>query len=100
MPDGSMLLGGLAVAEVLRRLPSTRWFAWCFALSFFGWHPFQQVLDLAYAVLSDVRPIFGCESCGTPSAWVRPFVWIRTKTGAMFHSDQPARAKAAHFTPR
>ena len=100
MPDGSMLLGGQAVAEVLRRLPSTRWFSWCFALSVFGWNPFQQVLDLAYAVLSDVRPIFGCESCGTPSAWVRPFVWMRTKLGAMFHSDQPARAKAAHFTPR
>jgi len=26
MPDGSMKLGGEAVAEVLRRLPETRWF--------------------------------------------------------------------------
>lgn len=100
MPDGTMRLGGQAVAEVLRLLPSTRWFAWCFAINIFGWHPFQQVLDLSYAVLSDVRPIFGCESCGTPSAWVRPFVWIRTKIGAMFHSGQPSSAKATHVTPR
>ena len=27
MPDGSMKLGGEAVAEVLRRLPNTKWFA-------------------------------------------------------------------------
>jgi len=100
MPDGSILLGGQAVAEVLRYLPTTRWFSWCFGISILGWQPFQQVLDLAYTILADVRPIFGCESCGTPSAWVRPFVWIRTKIGAMFHSDKPARAKAAHFTPR
>jgi len=33
MPDGSMKLGGEAVAEVLRRLPNTKWFAWSFATS-------------------------------------------------------------------
>jgi hypothetical protein len=27
MPDGSMKLGGEAVAEVLRNLPNTKWFA-------------------------------------------------------------------------
>jgi hypothetical protein len=27
MPDGSMKTGGEAVAEVLRRLPATEWFA-------------------------------------------------------------------------
>src|ERR1700733_3003653 len=35
MPDGSMKLGGEAVAEVLRRLPSTRWFAGSFAVKIF-----------------------------------------------------------------
>ncbi|MBT3068306.1 thiol-disulfide oxidoreductase DCC family protein [Rhodoferax sp. U11-2br] len=100
MPDGSMLLGGQAVAEVLRRLPATRWFAWCFAISLFGWQPFQQVLDLAYTILADVRPIFGCESCGTPSAWVLPFVWVSTKTKAMFGSDKRATKKVPPFTTR
>ena len=36
----------------------------------------QMILDMAYAILADVRPLFGCESCGTPSFWVRPFARI------------------------
>ena len=35
MPDGSMKLGGEAVAEVLRILPGTRWFTWTFTISLF-----------------------------------------------------------------
>jgi predicted DCC family thiol-disulfide oxidoreductase YuxK len=76
MPDGSLKLGGEAVAEVLRNLPSTRWFTWSFAISIFGIRPVQALLNLAYAILADVRPVFGCESCGTPSPWVRPIRWI------------------------
>src|SRR6202522_4535997 len=72
MPDGSMKLGGEAVAEVLRDLRNTKWFAWCFAVSIFGFRPFQLVLNIAYAILADVRPLFGCESCGKPSFWLRP----------------------------
>ena len=67
MPDGSMKLGGEAVAEVLRNLPSTRWFSWTFGINVFGTRPFQAMLNVAYAILADVRPVFGCESCGTPS---------------------------------
>jgi predicted DCC family thiol-disulfide oxidoreductase YuxK len=100
MPDGSMRLGGQAVAELLRRLPATRWFAWCFALSIFGWRPFQQLLDLAYLILADVRPVFGCESCGTPSPWVRPFFWLATKLRARVKTGQPAPAKARQFSSR
>jgi predicted DCC family thiol-disulfide oxidoreductase YuxK len=80
MPDGTQRLGGEAVAEVFRNLPNTRWFAWIFNLGLFGFKPFQLLLDLAYLLLADVRPIFGCESCGTPKFWVRPFAatmkWI------------------------
>jgi predicted DCC family thiol-disulfide oxidoreductase YuxK len=72
MPDGSMKLGGDAVAEVLRRLPRTKWFAWLFRF-----RPFQLLLDLCYTILADTRSLFGCESCGTPSAWVRPFAAIK-----------------------
>ena len=32
MPDGSMKVGGEAVAEVLRNLSNTKWFAWSFAI--------------------------------------------------------------------
>ena len=81
MPDGSTKLGGEAVAEVLRQLPSTQWVARSFAFSIFGWRPFQMALNVAYTVLADVRPLLGCESCGLPSRWVRPFVaalkWVR-----------------------
>jgi predicted DCC family thiol-disulfide oxidoreductase YuxK len=75
MPDGSMKLGGEAVAEVLRRLPNTKWFAWSFATSIFGFRPFQVVLNVAYAILSDV---FG-ESCGN-----QEFIQWVTKWAATF----------------
>jgi predicted DCC family thiol-disulfide oxidoreductase YuxK len=100
MHDGSMLLGGEAVAELFRRLPATRWFAGCFALGVFGWRPFQQVLNLGYAILSDVRPIFGCESCGAPRGWTKPFVWLAGKVRGWFHTPAVAPAGSGHFRRR
>ena len=100
MPDGSMKLGGQAIAEVFRRLPATRWFAWSFALAIFGWQPFQKLLDLAYAILADIRPIFGCESCGIGSPWVRPFVWLSKRTRSLFTSAEKHSASDSHFTRR
>jgi predicted DCC family thiol-disulfide oxidoreductase YuxK len=97
MPDGSMKLGGEAVAEVLRNLPNTKWFAWTFAISVFGFRPFQIMLNLAYAILADVRPLFGCESCGTPSVWMRPIwriaKWVKSLSGESRHPSP-----APHFT--
>jgi predicted DCC family thiol-disulfide oxidoreductase YuxK len=96
MPDGSMKLGGEAVAEVLRKLPATKWFAGSFALSIFGFRPFQTILNVSYAVLADVRPLFGCESCGTPS-WLRPIGWITKWAKAIFgQSRHPS--PGPHFT--
>ena len=98
MPDGSMKLGGEAVAEVFRTLDKTKWFAGCFAISVFGFRPFQFVLNVAYAILADVRPLFGCESCGTPSLWVRPIQWSIRKAKALVgksHHHNPG----PHFTP-
>jgi len=81
MPDGSMKLGGEAVAEVLRDLPNTKWFAWCFSIGIFGFRPCQMILNLGYLILSDLRPLLGCESCGMPNVWVRPVVkmikWVK-----------------------
>jgi predicted DCC family thiol-disulfide oxidoreductase YuxK len=100
MPDGSMKLGGEAVAEVLRRLPNTRWFAWLFAVSLFGWRPFQMILDLGYAILADVRPLFGCESCGTPSFWVRPIAGIKRLARSIFGKHRhPSPTKHATRLP-
>jgi predicted DCC family thiol-disulfide oxidoreductase YuxK len=97
MPDGSMKLGGEAVAEVLRDLPNTKWFAWCFAIGLFGFRPCQMILNLGYLILSDVRPLLGCESCGMPSFWVRPIVkmvkWVET----MF-SKRPLSSQKPHST--
>ena len=98
MPDGSMRLGGEAVAEVLRRLPNTRWFAWTFAIRLFGFRPFQTALNLAYAILADVRPLFGCESCGTPRLWMKPLGWILRSVKALFGVRRP-RSLSPHFAP-
>ena len=97
MPDGSMKLGGEAVAEVLRHLSSTRWFTWTFAINLFGIRPFQAILNLAYTILADVRPVFGCESCGTPSPWVRPIRWIVKWTASLFGAGHHA-SPSPHFT--
>ncbi len=96
MPDGSMKLGGEAVAEVLRRLPNTRCFASSFAVRIFGFLPFQMVLNSSYAILADVRPLFGCKSCGTSSFWVRSIGRIVKWTKAIFGQS---RHPSPHFTP-
>jgi predicted DCC family thiol-disulfide oxidoreductase YuxK len=97
MPDGSMKLGGEAVAEVLRSLPNTNWFAGCFGVSIFGFHPFQMMLNMSYAILADVRPLFGCESCGTPS-WLRPIERI-TKWAKGIFGVKRYSSPTPHFTP-
>jgi predicted DCC family thiol-disulfide oxidoreductase YuxK len=99
MPDGSMKLGGEAVAEVLRELPSCSWFAWTFALRVLGFRPFQWLLNIAYAVLADIRPLLGCESCGTPSLWMKPFVWTVKKAKALGGQSRHPRWSPT-FTPR
>jgi predicted DCC family thiol-disulfide oxidoreductase YuxK len=97
MPDGSMKLGGEAVAEVLRNLPITKWFTWTFAISVFGFRPFQTMLNLAYTILADVRPLFGCESCGTPNPWMKPIRWMMKRAQALSgNSRRPNRT--SHFT--
>lgn len=70
MPDGTSRLGGEAVAETFRHLPSCERVARCLSWRVLGHRPFQGILDVAYLVLADVRPLLGCESCGTPSRWV------------------------------
>jgi predicted DCC family thiol-disulfide oxidoreductase YuxK len=107
MPDGSLRRGGEAVAEVLRRVPATRWLARSFAFSLWGWRPLQTVLNAGYAVLAAVRPVFGCESCGRPAVWLRPLAWLvkRMKAwagpGSAPKPPPPARPapRTPHFTP-
>ena len=99
MPDGSMKLGAEAVAQVLRTLPNTKWFSWSFDVSIFGLRPFQSMLNGAYAILADVRPLFGCESCGTPSAWMRPIGWIMKRANAVFRKARYVHIRP-HFTWR
>jgi predicted DCC family thiol-disulfide oxidoreductase YuxK len=97
MPDGSMKIGGEAVAEVLRTLRNTRWFAWSFDVRMFGFRPFQSMLNVAYAILADARPLFGCESCGTPSFWMRPIGWIVRQAKTTFGAGHHQRP-TPHFT--
>jgi len=96
MPDGSMKLGGEAVAETLRNLPKTKWFAWSFATTIFGFRPFQVGLNVAYAILADVRPLFGCESCGKPKV-LRPIQWV-TKWARSLFAGAPHKTPSPHFS--
>ena len=90
MPDGSIRVAGEAVAEVFRRSPGMAWWVGLLSVQVFGVRPFQRLLDLGYVILSDVRPIFGCKSCGAPALWARPFAWLVKKatqrTGAAAHA--------------
>ena len=98
MPDGTILIAGEAVAEILRRSPGMAWCAWLFSVRVFKLRPFQGLLDLGYVVLSDVRPIFGCKSCGAPALWARPFAWI-VKTAKRLTGKQARVAHRPNFTP-
>jgi predicted DCC family thiol-disulfide oxidoreductase YuxK len=104
MPDASMKTGGEAVAEVFRILPNTKWFAGCFALSIFGYRPFQMMLNWGYAILDDIRPVFGCESCGTPSLWVRPFAatakWLSSTFGQRRGTEVTPKLSSRKASPR
>jgi predicted DCC family thiol-disulfide oxidoreductase YuxK len=98
MPDGSMKLGSEAVAEVLRRLPVTKWLTPCFDIRIIGVRPFQAILDLAYRVLDDIRPLLGCDSCGRSKPWVRPIE--RLMKWAKPSSRQSAKPEpVVHFRP-
>ena len=97
LPDGTLKRGGEAVAEVLRSVPRCSWFTWVFRVSLLGVRPAQRVLDLAYLILADARPLLGCESCGTPSPWVRPLMWIRKHVRHGRATDRP-KASPPHFT--
>jgi len=96
MQDGSMKTNGEAVAETLRSLPNTRWLARSFNVRIFGRRPFQAMLNVAYTVLADLRPLLGCESCGIPPPWLRPFHWmgqrITGKRKARNHTTTAAHA--------
>lgn len=100
MPDGSMKTNGEAIAETLRRLPNTRWLARSFNVRLFGRRPFQAMLNVAYTVLADLRPLLGCESCGTPPPWLRPFHWItqriKGRLNARNHTVTTTRLTTRH----
>ena len=101
MPDGSMRTNGEAVAETLRSLPSTRWLARSLNLRLFGRIPFQAMLNVAYTVLADLRPLLGCESCGIPPSWLRPFHWIaqRIKGHVKARNHSVTSARPTTLTP-
>ncbi len=77
MPDGTVKAGGEAIAEVLMRLPETRWFAWLFKVHVGSWRPFQGMLNGSYYLLDHLRPALGCESCGEREVpwWGKPIAW-------------------------
>jgi len=98
MPDQSLKRGGEAVAEVLRKLPRTSWLARSFTVSIFGLRPCQALLNLGYLILADVRPLFGCESCGSPSPWVRAIKWLMKLPKRALGEHRPSALP--HFTAR
>jgi predicted DCC family thiol-disulfide oxidoreductase YuxK len=97
MPDGSMKVGGEACGEVFRRMPRTQWLARSLSIDVWGFRPLQELLNVGYVVLSDVRPAFGCESCGTPPAWLAPIVWTKKQLRAI-SGDASRVSKSLHFS--
>jgi hypothetical protein len=99
LPDIFVVLEQPAVEHIdcLRHLPGAQWFTGTFAFSVFGFRPFQAILNLAYTILPDLRPLFGCESCGTPSSWMKPIRWVVHSAGAVFGRSRPS-SPAPHFT--
>lgn len=77
MPDGRLLKGGEAIAEVLKRLPHTRWLSGLFNLEVFGKKPGVAALHAAYKILDAIRPALGCSSCGGGPVvwWAKPIKW-------------------------
>jgi len=92
-----MKLGGEAVAEVLRDLPATRWFAWTFAIGVNGFRPFQTLLNIGYVMLADVRPLLGCESCGTSNPLIT-FLAPRIKWARSGFRSSPRHRSSPHST--
>ncbi len=79
MPNGEIKTGGAAIAEVLKRLDATKWFAWVFDVGVGRVKPFLWVLEGGYRFLDAIRPALGCTSCGGgPIAWwSKPIRWGR-----------------------
>lgn len=104
LPDGSMKKGGEAIAEVFRILPNTKWFAGCFGLSIFGFRPFQLILNFSYAILDDIRPLLGCESCGHHSIWIGPLAaiskWMSSIFGGELKASSALKITARKSSPR
>jgi hypothetical protein len=69
-----------------------------FRVSIFGFQPFQMMLNLSYAILADVRPLFGCESCGTPS-WLRPIERITKWAKGIFGEKRHLQPDSAFHIP-
>jgi predicted DCC family thiol-disulfide oxidoreductase YuxK len=79
MPNGEIKTGGAAIAEVLKRLDATQWFAWVFDVGVGGVKPFLWALEGGYRVLDAIRPALGCSSCGGGPLpwWGLPIRWTR-----------------------
>lgn len=96
MPDGTILKGGDAVAEVFRRLPDTNWFTPVLKVHVGDFYPFQVALNFGYEVLDKIRPALGCETCGGDvPTWAKPIAWIvsaiRTVRSWFGGSSEPAQ---------
>jgi hypothetical protein len=97
--EKALATNGEAVAETLRSLPNTRWLARSFNVRLFGRRPCQAMLNGAYTVLADLRPLLGCESCGISPPWLRRFHWMVQRIKGIFKARNH-NATVAHLTTR
>lgn len=97
MPDGRLLKGGEAIAEVLKRLPYTSWMSGVFDLEVFGKKTGVAALHVAYKILDAIRPALGCSSCGGGPVvwWAKPIQWgANLVKWALGKGDEHAPANA------
>jgi len=97
MPDGTLRVGGAAIAEVLRRLPGKAWIGALTDLEAFGVRPFLLLLHAGYLFLDKIRPALGCSSCGGGAVkwWAMPIKWTADAVKALRRLLAPAPSDAA-----
>jgi predicted DCC family thiol-disulfide oxidoreductase YuxK len=83
-----------AVLGVLNLLPNMHWLTRMLDLHVAGFRPGALLVDAGYTVLADVRPLLGCESCGSSNALVqsahRTLQWLARRRSSPGRATPPA----------
>lgn len=104
MPDGSMKTGGAAVVEILRTLPNTKLLGSLLNVHIAAFRPGALLVNAAYDVLAETRPLLGCASCGSTNALVDSVQHAMRWLSRLFSTNRsrsvPHFSSASHLAQR